>query len=144
MPSPSSHRRMFEEYATLEYLLIGDLRAALDEARDEASHRWLVAVSEAIRDALPRKTVVTRTVVTAVIRGNASRVNPADVEELCADQGRILGTYRELHAGLTDAARFLSASRPFEAPLVDWMNELSNHNRRLAALLDPYLDSADA
>ena len=55
MSRPTPTRAAFERYATLEYLLIGDLRDLLEEAPDAETRRWLLAVLEELLDLLPNE-----------------------------------------------------------------------------------------
>lgn len=44
------------DYIALEYILLGDLRDLLDEAEaDEQTTRWIIAVLDALLDALPHE-----------------------------------------------------------------------------------------
>lgn len=47
--------RLLEEYVALEYILLGDLRDVLEEPADEESRKWLVAILDALLDAMPRE-----------------------------------------------------------------------------------------
>lgn len=47
--------RLLEEYLALEYILLGDLRDVLEEPADEESQKWLLAVLDALLDAMPRE-----------------------------------------------------------------------------------------
>jgi len=46
---------LLQEYATLEYILLGDLRDLLEEAADATTRKWLAAVLDALLDTLPRQ-----------------------------------------------------------------------------------------
>ena len=46
---------LLEEYSTLEYILLGDLRDLLYEPPDEETCRWLLAVLDALLETLPRE-----------------------------------------------------------------------------------------
>mgnify|MGYP007073210910 CR=1 FL=1 len=48
-------RPQLEEYASLEFILLGDLRDLLEEPSDELTCKWLRAVLDALLDTLPRK-----------------------------------------------------------------------------------------
>jgi hypothetical protein len=47
--------RVLEEYLALEYILLGDLRDVLEEPADEESRKWLLAILDALLDAMPRE-----------------------------------------------------------------------------------------
>jgi hypothetical protein len=51
----SHEARLLEQYSSLEYILLGDLRDVLDETPDAESRRWLIAVLDALLDTLPRE-----------------------------------------------------------------------------------------
>ncbi|HUG90026.1 MAG TPA: hypothetical protein VML55_04280 [Planctomycetaceae bacterium] len=46
---------LLDDYVSLEYILLGDLRALLEAPLDAGNARWLVAVVEALLDILPRQ-----------------------------------------------------------------------------------------
>jgi hypothetical protein len=48
--------RLLEQYSSLEYILLGDLRDILDdEPADDESRKWLLAVLDALLETLPRE-----------------------------------------------------------------------------------------
>jgi len=47
--------RLLEQYSSLEYILLGDLRDILEEPPDDESRRWLLAVLDALLETLPRE-----------------------------------------------------------------------------------------
>ena len=47
--------RLLEQYTSLEYILLGDLRDVLDEVPSAESRRWLIAILDALLDMLPRE-----------------------------------------------------------------------------------------
>ena len=51
--APTDH--LLEEYAALEYILLGDLRDLLEEPPDKQTRRWLIAVLDALLETLPRE-----------------------------------------------------------------------------------------
>jgi hypothetical protein len=46
---------LLEQYSSLEYILLGDLRDVLEEQSDPDSRRWLIAILDALLDTLPRE-----------------------------------------------------------------------------------------
>ena len=143
MASTTNPRRTYEEYSTLEYLLLGDLRAALEEIEDESSHRWLIAVLDALLEALPRKPATLRTVSEA-FSPKAPSVSKDAVETLCSEQRLLRDALADLRAQSTDARQFL-AQRSAASPLLrDWMQRLVSHNERLDALIKPLFESSPA
>ncbi|NOX54361.1 MAG: hypothetical protein GXP27_07935 [Planctomycetes bacterium] len=53
MQRKRSSRELLEEYAALEYILLGDLRDLLEEPPDEVTRQWLRAVLDALLQTLP-------------------------------------------------------------------------------------------
>src|SRR5260221_8654966 len=51
----SRDARLLEQYTSLEYILLGDLRDILEESLDRESRRWLIAVLDALLETLPRE-----------------------------------------------------------------------------------------
>ena len=47
--------RLLEQYTSLEYILLGDLRDLLEEPSDDETRRWLLAVLDTLLDTLPRE-----------------------------------------------------------------------------------------
>jgi hypothetical protein len=52
---PRLDGKVLEEYLALEYILLGDLRDVLEEPADDESRKWLLAILDALLDALPRE-----------------------------------------------------------------------------------------
>ncbi len=138
----SNHRRPFDEYATLEYLLLGDLRAAMDEPMDDAaSRRWLVTVIEALLQAMPRKLEVTRLVLRALDDG---RRTASIQDELFAEQQDLLRRLQSIHAQIVDSISSAPPEYDGDSRSVhDWMERVALHNRRVEQLLLPTLDGGE-
>jgi hypothetical protein len=51
----SRDARLLDQYSSLEYILLGDLRDVLEEPADRESRRWLVAILDALLETLPRE-----------------------------------------------------------------------------------------
>lgn len=160
MAAPTNPRRHFEEYATLEYLLLGDFRAAVEETEDETSHRWLIAVVDALLEALPRKSEVTRTAAGIEVPVERSRRKGAksdgdqspppsgqpvaavvSLESLCGEQVELLKMLRELREQIADARAFLSQPSAYLPRMIAWMDRIGDHNQRIAAVLKPHLEA---
>ncbi|MCC7423444.1 MAG: hypothetical protein IT428_24475 [Planctomycetaceae bacterium] len=161
MAAPTNPKRHFEEYATLEYLLLGDLRAAVEETEDETSHRWLLAVVDALLEALPRKSEATRIAAAIEIpperlrrkgskgprnekpeaMGGQSASNPAELEPLCREQAELLKILQDLRGQIADAPLFLSQRSAYLPQMIAWMDRIGEHNQRTAAVLKPHLEA---
>src|SRR5882724_7956569 len=50
--------RLLEQYSSLEYILLGDLRDILEEPPDDESRKWLLAVLDTLLETLPREFVL--------------------------------------------------------------------------------------
>jgi hypothetical protein len=50
--------RLLEQYSSLEYILLGDLRDILEEPADDESRKWLLAVLDTLLETLPREFVL--------------------------------------------------------------------------------------
>jgi hypothetical protein len=51
----SRHARLLQQYSSLEYILLGDLRDLLEEPADAENRRWLLAVLDGLLETLPRE-----------------------------------------------------------------------------------------
>jgi hypothetical protein len=160
MAAPTNPKRHFEEYTTLEYLLLGDFRAAVEETEDETSHRWLIAVVDALLEALPRKSEVTRIAAAIEVPAEPPRrkgsksagescANVASppiaigvvVESLCGEQVELLKMLQDLREQIADAQAFLSQQSAYLPQMIAWMDRIGDHNQRTAALLKPHLEA---
>lgn len=160
MAAPTNPKRHFEEYTTLEYLLLGDFRAAVEETEDETSHRWLVAVVDALLEALPRKSEVTRIAASIEVpaepprrKGSkgAGENGPPEaappvttrvmIEALCGEQIELLKMLQDLREQIADAQAFLSERSAYFPRMIAWMDRIGDHNRRTVALLKPHLEA---
>lgn len=56
MASPLFSRSLkLDDFVTLEYILVGDLRDLLEEPMNEVTRKWLIAVLDALLETLPRR-----------------------------------------------------------------------------------------
>ena len=121
-------------YSRLEYLLLGDLRAILDEPEDARDSKWLLAVLDSLVDTIPREfelreeggymaELVEREPCLADVVG-ALRAEHARIFSMLADLRRRVG----LALDTTAIADQLSME------LRDWMMLLMKHNRRERSL----------
>lgn len=149
MAAPTNFRRLFEESATLEYLLLGDFRAVVEEIDDESSHRWLVAVMRELLTALPRKLEAMRsagTIRTRPPRKAGAAPPPSangEMESLCVEQGRLLDALQELLTQVCEVDAFHRTRQEVAPKLIAWMEQTGEHNRRAAVILQPLFDAAD-
>jgi len=123
------------DVASLEYILLGDLRDVLEEPFDEVTQKWLKAVVDALLELLPREF--------ALMDGDGGYLN----EVLEQDPNwsryveRLAGQRRIIHAQLQTLRRQMDLPGD-EAPdasqlrngLKDWITSLTafhRHERRL-------------
>lgn len=133
MPAATSPRRLFDEYLTLEYLYLGDLRAALDEPPDESGRKWLLAVVESLFDAMQAKPGLTRSLADA-----SAALGPA-IAELIREQEEQLTALAEVRNRVLERPSGDKHSSAWRKSLADWMERIARHNERIRRDLRPLL-----
>lgn len=135
-------RRRFDEYATLEYLLTGDLRAALDEVTDAESQRWLAGVVSSLVESLPQKLELTLEFDQAFVSAGLISSEPAVFGYLHSEQRQLLAALEEIHQILREASAPADGTCVAARPLIEWLEHLSEHNRTFADAARPLLQPA--
>lgn len=128
-PQSSSISDLLGDYTTLEYILIGDLRDAIEEPPTVETRRWLTAILDALLETLPRELELQEEggYLAEVIE---QYPNWADqVEQLYQE-------HQSLHQSLCELRRHLDGQLPLELviervrrELRDWMNRIVAHHR---------------
>ena len=129
---PSSYEtdtRLLEEYRTLEYILLGDLRDLLEEPPDEQNRRWLRAILHALLDTLPREFAIRQQggYLSEVIEQHPNWCGL--VENLQEEKRRLYERLQQLHARLLHHADYRAVARHLRRDLRDWITTLVAHHR---------------
>ncbi|MGE3803191.1 MAG: hypothetical protein AB7K24_00805 [Gemmataceae bacterium] len=117
--------------ATLEYLLLGDLRDLLEETpSDTTTYHWLVAVLDALLDTLPREFGLEEAdgYLNEVLQSYPSWYRK--VAHLQAEHQSLYGELRQLRRELQLLRRPGASGRRVRQALHRWMNRLIDHHRR--------------
>ena len=120
---------LLQEYAALEYILLGDLRDLLEEPTDDITCRWLTAVLDALLDTLPRQFDLEED------GGYLSEVVDAfphwadEVERLQQDHSILFGMLKELRERVDQHSPFEDIANEVRISLQEWMRSLVAHNR---------------
>lgn len=152
-------RRRFDEYATLEYLLTGDLRAALDDAPCEETRRWLGGVVASLIESLPHKLEITLELDAVLVSSGGDESQRPLFGDLHAVQRELLASLEEVHRliveveGVGPSSKAPPAAASGTSPEADgdvsrrlheWLEELADHNRSLVEAARMLLEPADA
>lgn len=139
-------RRRFDEYSTLEYLLLGDLRAALQDSDDADSHRWLTGVVASLVQSLPQKLELTLELDGLCLAAKNAADRDALFGDLHAEQRRLLAELEEIHRRMAESAAMQALLEEVGPRLTDWLDSLAQHNQSLdkaaAPLLQPVVRKA--
>lgn len=140
MGDTSLHERLLN-CTKLEFLLLGDLRQALEESEDACDNQWLLAILDSLIRTVPvafemRQEGGYMTEVLA-IRPTLSGI----VDELRAEHDRITGMLLHLRNSVAARSRFTALADQIQAELRDWMELLTDHNRRERALFQTTMNS---
>jgi hypothetical protein len=134
----SRHRRnsnLLEDCMALEYILLGDLRDLLEETFDEHTQPWLVAVLDALLDALPREQHLKTNpgYLQEVLEEYPSWYR--HVESLRHEHEDLYRNLRRLRDGVALRETFEEAADRARADLRDWMVALVAHHRHETRLI---------
>lgn len=132
--SPTMGSRL-EEYADLEYILLGDLRDLLEEPADQYTRGWLTAVLEALLDTLPRQMAIKETdgYLDQVLNEYPSWYR--HVEELQNEERLLFLSLQALFDRLNTSESYEQDATRVKVALREWMNRLAAHHRHETRLL---------
>jgi hypothetical protein len=124
-----------EDYVALEYILLGDLRDLLEEPADQYTHRWLVAVLDALLEALPRQMALKeeRSYLNEVLDEYPSWYR--HVEDLQNEQRLLVLALEALRDRLDTAGPYHRDAARVNSTVRQWMNRLKAHRRHETRLL---------
>lgn len=122
-------------YAELEYLLLGDLRDMLEQPFEEENARWMLSVLDALLDTLPREFALKEDggYLQEVIDEYPSW--ELQVSRLREQHDTLLATLRRLRMRVAWQAPFSVLARDVRRELKDWIEALTEHNRREKSLI---------
>jgi hypothetical protein len=120
---------VLEECATLEYILLGDLRDLLEESPDETTCRWMCVVTDALLDTLPRELELKKQggYLSEVLEQYPSW--SCQVDELRREKYSIYRKLARLRDRLSLDVPFAEIAAEVRRDLRDWMNRLQAHER---------------
>jgi len=121
--------RLLEQYSTLEYILLGDLRDILEEPPDAESRRWLMAVLDALLDTLPREFGLEEIdgYMTEVLERYPSWTNR--VERLHSEHELLFSKLKELRGRVERDIWVAPIANEVRRDLRDWILKLNAHHR---------------
>ncbi len=129
-----STSEQMEQYTSLEFILLGDLRDLLEEPVDKYTHRWLRAVLDVLLDTLPRQWELREE---GGYFADVLRHHPywyTEVDELRRRQHKLYDKLRHLRARLMERVPYAEISGDLSRELRDWMQSLlafHRHERRM-------------
>jgi len=120
---------VLEEYETLEYILLGDLRDLLEEPPDETTCRWMRQVTGALLETLPRESELKREggYLAEVLEEYPNW--SSQVSQLQSEKQAIFEKLRQLRDRLERQAPFGMIAEEIRRDLRDWMTRLQAHHR---------------
>jgi Hemerythrin HHE cation binding domain len=127
--------RMLQQYSSLEYILLGDLRDLLEEPIDDENRKWLLAVLDALIDTLPREFDLENE------DGYMSEVLERfpnwshQVEQLHRDHERMFEKLKELRGRTERDSWIAPIANEVRHDVRDWIRILVAHNRRETRLV---------
>ncbi len=120
---------VLEEYATLEYILLGDLRDLLEEPIDETTCRWMREVTGALLETLPREAELKKQGGYLVEVLEQYPNWSGQVNELQSEKEAIYEKLHQLRDRLLRQVSFGAIAEEIRRDLRDWMTRLQAHHR---------------
>ncbi len=120
---------LLEEYATLEYILMGDLRDLLEEPPDDETRKWLLVVLDALLDTLPREFDLQEDdgYMTEVLDNYPNWLGA--VEKLQLERDSLFQKLKDLHDQVAQEDSFTEIANLVRLELRDWMITLIAYHR---------------
>ena len=126
----TSHDRRLDQYSSLEYILLGDLRDILEEPADQESRKWLIAVLDALLETLPHEFDLEDEdgYMSEVLEQHPNWAG--QVERLHRDHEVLFAKLKELRGRVERDDWIAPIANEVRRDLRDWMLNLIAHNRR--------------
>lgn len=127
MDARDSH--LLEQYTSLEYILLGDLRDLLEESPGDETRRWLLAVLDTLLETLPREFDLEEEdgYMTEVLERYPSW--SAQVERLHRDHEILFSKLKELRGRIERNSWVAPIANEVRRDLRDWILKLIAHRR---------------
>jgi hypothetical protein len=118
-----------QEYRTLEYILLGDLRDLLEEPPNRYTRGWLTAVLDALLDTLPREMAIKEAsgYLNEVLDEFPSWYR--HVEDLQNEQRLVFLSLQALRDRLQTSGPYQRDAAHAQSQLRQWMNRLLAYHR---------------
>ncbi len=132
--------KRLDQYATLEYILLGDLRDLLEDSDDEVTCKWLLAVLEALLDTLPREFDLEEQggYLAEVLENYPNWVE--EVDRLRSQHESLFNRLAELRQQILGRTSYAAIADQLRRDLRDWMMTLIAHHRHENRLLQTALN----
>lgn len=128
-------QRTLADFATLEYILLGDLRDLLEEEPSEQTSRWLLAVLDSLLEALPQELALkSQEGYLEEVLSDHPHWEP-QVERLRSEYVRLCVWLEELRDRLISRAPFGEIASHLRYDLREWMTALQAYHRHETRLL---------
>jgi hypothetical protein len=127
--------RLLEQYSSLEYILLGDLRDILEESPDDESRKWLLAVLDALLETLPREFDLEDEdgYMSEVLERYPSW--SIQVDRLHRDHDQLFCKLKELRGRIERDIWVAPIANEVRRDLRDWILKLIAHNRSETRLM---------
>ncbi len=121
--------RLLEQYSSLEYILLGDLRDVLEESPDNESRKWLLAVLDTLLETLPREFFLEEEdgYMAEVLERYPSW--SAQVDRLHRDHDQLFSKLKELRGRIERNIWVAPLATEVRRDLRDWILKLIAHHR---------------
>ena len=133
--SALSTSQLLEQYSTLEYVLLGDLRDLLEDPADPLLRRWLQAVLDALIDTLPYQFYLQEEdgYLADVVELQPNWTH--QVEQLQLQHDDLFDQLKQLRERVQGDGPFGEIIEPLRADLRNWMNAVLAHHRHERRLM---------
>jgi len=132
---PPNTDRSLADFASLEYILLGDLRDLLEEEPSEQTSRWLLAVLDTLLDTLPRELAIkSEEGYLEEVLFDHPHWQP-QVERLRSEYVRLCIWLEELRDRLVSRTPFGEIADRLRHDLREWITALQAHHRHEHRLL---------
>jgi hypothetical protein len=134
MSTSSLQTEQLTKYTKHEYLLLGDLRAALNESDESRDMNWLLAVLDSLLETVPKEFELREE---GGYLEDVVSMHPAwapHVERLRSEHERIFEILAQLRRQVANQLNYTSLADQIQVELRDWMQLLIKHNRHERSL----------
>ncbi|MCA9042377.1 MAG: hypothetical protein KDA65_18635 [Planctomycetaceae bacterium] len=121
--------QLLNNYRTLEYILLGDLRDVLEEELDQSNLTWMTAIIDTLLTTLPRELDLAESGQYLHLNQRDFQYHRDEFDSLLSEKHQVYVKLRELRTELVTRGLQQETIARLKHDLHTWMKDLIHHHR---------------